>query len=206
MHHPSRNRLIPDSVQWRNGLIACLLFAYPAVAKESPDPGPAARDKVADVIHGRAVEHLVNGVVVVTEAEFNDYVSEHVKARPVAGLDSVVIQLLEGTLGARVTVDVTQMMRGGLSMALPGVDAGPVIMTGEVGFGSSGGRLHYTFRKASMGGMSLPRMVVEGLLTQFLGASNSVLLTGDIPLWEGIESVKVGKGKLVIQGSRGDAE
>ena len=201
----SRNRPIPDPLR-RSGrwlvAAACLLAAQDV---SSAEPASSA-GKVADVIHGRAVDHLVEGTLVLTQDEINAYAMDRLRTAPVAGVDSLVVQLRRGAVVARVVVDAAALLSDRMPVVPPIFSVSEVAVVFEEGLGSSGGRIQYTFRRASVGSVSLPRTLFETLLTQAVGASKTVALTGDIPLWPGIGAVRVADGRIEILAIQEDGD
>lgn len=196
---PSRNPPIrePRTSGWF-GAIAALALVGSAVA--SP---PAHDDRVSDVLHGSVAGHLVDGELSMADDEFNLYLSKRLETSPIEGLESVTVEFIRGAVRTQVVLDVMATMSGKTGVVMPGLESGPAVVLVEEGLGVSGGRLQYTFRRASVGGFPLPRLLLESLATDFLGAAEPVRLTGDMPLWPGIESVEVLEGRIEFRGAGG---
>ncbi len=138
------------------------------------------------------------GRIVLSQQELNLYVAR--RAEALSGVDAARIELGRGHIRAWMRVapgalvpDDFELLRSLLDQA----SAREVYC--ETGLGTSSGRIQLTFRRASTGRIPLPQSLVESLLGSWLGCAEPVRLTQAVPLWPGVEELRVDPVGITIR-------
>ncbi len=140
-----------------------------------------------------------DGQVVISQEEIDLYVDR--RADAVEGVDEARDSFGRGHFGVHLRVEPVALVSEDSALLRPLLEmsSSPQEIYFEEGLGTSSGRVQLTFRRASAGRFPLPQSLVEGLLTTWLGASETVRLNQSVPIWEGVEELRVDPGMLVIR-------
>ncbi|MAE70682.1 MAG: hypothetical protein CME06_09455 [Gemmatimonadetes bacterium] len=187
-------------------LIVSPALGAPVVSADTDDPLRDVVRKIDALMSGELAGVQEDGQVVISQDEFDLYVAGRVDA--VEGIDEARVSFGRGHMAVHLRVEPVALVSEDSALLRPFLElAEPQEIYFEEGLGTSSGRVQLTFRRASIGRIPLPRALIEGLLTTWLGAAETVRLNQAVPIWEGVEEVRVDPGRLVVRmaaGSNGE--